>query len=169
MSKHTISQKELKWLSTCVINSQIFATCGKRQYYAIILDAMGHVAGTGYNGGPKGTVHCVDGGCPRLAEGSAAGSNYDNCIAIHAEQNAFLHSDYSTIQGGTLFVNGPPCFTCAKLAANSGVKRIVCIRDDAYAMWPEVQKNLEDWGVEVVVVDPNLVSHAVGVYVAHIQ
>ena len=126
-----------------------FSTCGKRQYYAIVLDAHGVIVGTGYNGGPPGSVHCVDGGCPRLAAGSAPGSNYDNCIAVHAEANAFLHSDWHARQGGAIVVNGPPCYSCAKLIANSGVDTLVYKYDPSYADWGRIEGELEDWGIKL--------------------
>lgn len=125
--------KDLKWLRLCMAGAHEFSTCGKRQYMAIIVDRHGHDVGIGYNGGPKNYLHCKDGGCPRLAEGSVPGSVYDNCIAIHAEQNAILHSDYTARRdGGTLYVNGPPCFTCTKLISNSGLKRVVFVEDPSY-------------------------------------
>lgn len=148
------TSKDIKWLKLCVEGAKIFATCGKRQYFAVILDPNGHVLGTGYNGGPKGTKHCIDGGCPRFIEGTPNGASYDNCIAIHAEQNALLHSDYNArIAGSTLYVNGPPCSTCAKLIANSGITRIVHMPDAAYAQWDEIKTSLEALGIEVVTID----------------
>lgn len=127
-----------------------FSTCGKRQYYAIVLDKYGVVIGTGYNGGPSGSVHCVDGGCPRLAAGSAPGSNYENCIAIHAEANALLHTDWHSRQDGHIVVNGPPCFSCAKLIANSGVKTLWYKADLGYEDWPNVRERLLSWGISVL-------------------
>ncbi len=136
-----------------------FSTCGKRQYAAIVLDRHGHVLGTGYNGGPRGMTHCVDGGCPRLSEGSPSGSNYDNCIAIHAEQNAFLHSDYSgRADGCVLVVNGVPCFTCAKLAVNAGVVELIYVIDPSYKQWREVEPWLQGAGVTVRGYHPDLVA-----------
>jgi dCMP deaminase len=85
----------------------------------------------GYNGGPSGATHCTDGGCPRMARNSPSGSNYDDCIATHAEQNAFLHSDYSA-KPTKLYVNGPPCFTCMKLIVNSTVKEVYYLPDVSY-------------------------------------
>lgn len=64
----------------CIEGSKIFSTCGKRQYMAVLLDGRNRVVGVGYNGGPARERHCADGGCPRLAEGSPPGSNYDNCF-----------------------------------------------------------------------------------------
>lgn len=154
-----ISHRDIKWLKVCTYSAQVFATCSRRQYFAIIIDNAGHVVGTGYNGGPKGTLHCNQGGCPRALQGAEHGSNYDSCIAIHAEQNALLHSNYdSRIAGSTLYVNGPPCSTCAKLIANSGIIRVVHTPDDAYADWPNVKNNLESWGVEVVTVGFDMIS-----------
>lgn len=155
--------KDLKYLVSCVTMAEIFSTCGKRQYFCIITDNQNHILGTGYNGGPKGMEHCEDGGCPRLQEGSAPGSSYDNCIAIHAEANAILHSDYSTrISGCTLYVNGPPCFSCAKLIANSGVHTVVYIEDDSYADWSKSDFILTSSGIRLSGYSAEEVSKARG-------
>jgi deoxycytidylate deaminase len=140
-------RKDLQFMEWCKAGALIFSTCAKKKYMAILVDEANNIIGTGYNGGPSGAVHCDDGGCPRMKEGSASGSNYDNCIACHAEQNIFVRSDYSS-KGTTLYVNGPPCFTCAKLIVNSTITRLVYIRDDSYADWPKVHKFLEDNKVE---------------------
>lgn len=94
--------------------------------------------------------HCIDGHCPRMQEGSPSGSNYDRCIAQHAEQGALLWSDPSLRQGGTIIVNGPPCMTCAKLIASAGLRRVVCMGDPSYAAWSEVEGFLSMAGIEVV-------------------
>lgn len=144
------TSKDRKYLAWAEQGAQIFSTCSKRQYMAIITDHDGFAISIGYNGSAKGMPHCVDGGCPRAQQNSPSGSSYDNCIAIHAEQNALLRADYSQVKhGGTLYVNGPPCFTCAKLIANSGLDRVVCIDDDGYAQWPEVKAFLIDSGIAV--------------------
>lgn len=129
--------------------AEVFSTCAKRKYMAILTDDNNHIVGTGYNGVPRGLTHCEDGGCPRLQEGSPSGSSYDNCYAIHAEQNAFLHSDYSA-RPTTLTVNGTPCFTCAKLVANSTVTKLVYIYDSAYADVDRALELLYRLGVELV-------------------
>lgn len=127
--------KHLGWLRLCAVGAKEFSTCAKRQYMAVVLSPEGRVVGMGYNGGPSGFGHCTDGYCPRLAQGSTSGSNYDNCISLHAEENALLYSDWSARQGGTLVVNGPPCFGCAKKIAGSGVRHLVFIEDPSYAQW----------------------------------
>ncbi len=123
-------QKYLRWANE---GAKIFATCAKRQYMAIIVDRHGYVAGVGYNGVPSGFTHCIDGGCPRLNANSEPGTDYDNCLSIHAETNAMLNaSSRDSMQGATLYVNGPPCFSCAKLVVNSGVERLVYTTDPNY-------------------------------------
>ena len=106
---------------------------------AIIVDYNNRILGTGYNGVPSGMKHCIDGGCPRSLNNVKSGTPYDygpgTCYAIHAEANALLHSDRSARNGGTIYINGAPCFGCAKLISTSGLKRLVFLdnsnnRDD---------------------------------------
>jgi len=143
------SRKDVQFIKLCEIGSFIFSTCGKKKYMAILTDDDYLVVGFGYNGGAPGSVHCEDGGCPRLEQGSESGSVYDNCIAVHAEQNAFLHSDY-TSKPTKLFVNGPPCFTCAKIIVNSSVKKVFYIRDESYSQWAEISGFMNSHGVETL-------------------
>ena len=145
-----IKKYETKWLEATELLAPLFSTCSKRQYFAVVLAPNKRVAGIGYNGSPPGMVHCVDGGCPRLQDFSAAGSNYDNCISQHAEAGALLWSDMSMRQGGTIIVNGPPCMGCAKLIASSGIKRVVFYVDDEYNDFNSVTEFLISAGIEVI-------------------
>jgi len=144
-----LPRKNYQYIQMCRSMAHIFSTCGKKKYCAVLLDDFGHVVGIGYNGGPSGSVHCEDGGCPRYLENSPSGSDYDNCIAIHAEANAFLHSDYSS-RPSSIYVNGPPCFSCAKLIANSTVKNVYYISDQSYSDWDKVEKFLIECGINLV-------------------
>lgn len=143
-------RKARKYMKLVEFAAKEFSTCGKAQYYAMILDEHGVVVGTGYNGGPSGAIHCDRGGCPRLNSTSEPGSVYDNCIAIHAEANAILHSDWHHRQDGTIIVNGEPCYSCAKLIANSGIKILIYKRTDRYKDWPRIERQLKNWGVRVI-------------------
>lgn len=136
-------------MELCKSASGIFSTCGKKKYAAFLIDEVGHVVGMGYNGAPSGHLHCEDGGCPRFVENSPSGTNYDNCVAIHAEANAFLHSDYSS-KPTKIYVNGPPCFTCAKLIANSTIREVYYIIDKDYSDWNRVKLFLEKSNIKVI-------------------
>jgi dCMP deaminase len=144
-----ISEKDLKYLALCDVGARLFSTCAKRQYMAIVLDDFGRVSGMGYNGSAPGQPHCKDGACPRYQVGSVPGSDYDNCIAIHAEQNALMFSGLRA----TIYVNGTPCSTCAKLMAGSGIKRLVGIADASYPMAEGVLLMLRASGVEVLMAE----------------
>src|ERR1051325_10189647 len=126
--------KDIRWLEMCQLGAQLFSTCAKRKYFAILLDENGRVLSTGYNGVPSGMPHCEgENGCPRLSANSPSGSNYDNCYSLHAESNCLLFSNYAERKGNlTLVVNGPPCMSCAKLCVNADIKRIVYIEDAEY-------------------------------------
>lgn len=151
--------KDLKYLMWAVTGAELFSTCGKGKYMAIIVDVHGHVVGIGYNGGPKGWLHCEDGGCPRLTQGSPSGSSYDNCIAIHAEANALLHADYTQYRGGgTIYVNGLSCFGCAKLIANSGLSKVGYVEGRIQADADQVLDYWETCGIDVVSVSRSLVA-----------
>lgn len=152
-----LSEKDLRYLALCEIGARMFSTCSKRQYLSIILDDGGRVSGMGYNGSAPGAPHCSDGHCPRFAENSESGSNYDNCIAIHAEQNAIMYSG----RRHTLYINGQPCMTCAKLIAGSAVERIVGISDTSFAMSEEINDFLRVTGVQVDLVERDRVSRLV--------
>jgi dCMP deaminase len=146
---------EAKWLRACAMLAPVFSTCSRRQYFSVVVGTDKRVVGVGYNGSPSGMKHCVDGGCPRGASGVAHGSTYSTaegfCIAQHAEAGALLHSDPTRRRGGTVIVNGPPCFECARLIASSGVARLVCLADEAYEGWGRIELFLNEAGIEVVV------------------
>lgn len=131
---YTAHPKDLKWMRFCVEGAKIFSTCAKQQYMAILVDPYGVIDSTGYNGSPTGFPHCVDGGCPRQRNGVPSGTPYDHgdglCYAIHAEMNCLIHSDLSKRKGGTLYVNGVPCFGCAKVLVNSGLGRVIYLEED---------------------------------------
>jgi dCMP deaminase len=143
-----ITQKDIKYMKLCAHVAESFSTCSKKKYGSVLLDANNHVVGMGYNGGPSNIAHCVDGGCPRLFDKSSSGSIYDNCIAIHAEQNALLHCNYLS-RPIKMYVNGPPCFTCAKLIANSTIKDVYYIPDKDYKNWNSVSSLLSSCNINL--------------------
>lgn len=148
-----ITRHEHQWLEACDLLASRFSTCARRNYMAVILAPNNRVAGIGYNGAPPGMTHCVDGGCPRATSTVPHGSAYDTpeglCVAQHAEAGALLWSDTNLRQHGTLIVNGPPCFDCARLIASSGLARVVCLHDAAYTTWAATRMFLEAAGITV--------------------
>ena len=123
------------------------STCLRRHYGAVIVKDDVIVA-TGYNGSPRGCYNCCDTGIC-LRKDSEKGQGYDNCPAVHAEQNALLAVDRAHSQGATLYLaceeeralgglrtmeifSPVPCNMCEKMIANAGIVRVVNRVGDVY-------------------------------------
>lgn len=89
-------------------------TCSRLQVGAVVVQNF-RVIGTGYNGAPKNTDHCV---------------HYDDTpceISVHAEANALLHmrSDEGAWGCPTLmYCTHMPCFECSKLILNTPITTV---------------------------------------------
>jgi dCMP deaminase len=121
-------------------------TCPRRQVGAIIANGAGQVISTGYNGPPRGHDHCIDVPCPGVEQRSGDSSR---CEAVHAEQNAILQAGGRLIEAYTLYVSCTPCFTCAKMIANTPIRRIVVL--EPYAD-PRGEAILTRSGIELIVI-----------------
>ena len=144
---------EQKWMRLCIEKAQLFSKCAKRQYAALIVDRYNRLIGSGYNGAPSGYPHCTQGACPRYLNNTPSGSPYTDCIANHAEVNAISYTEYTLRREGTLYVNGPPCFECAKTISNSGLKRVCYLPDDSYLNWDKAKFMMEYVGIELTAVE----------------
>ena len=144
-----------KYLRFAAHGASLFSTCSKAQIMAIIVDRYGTIVSTGYNGGPSGWEHCVDGGCPRAIANSPQGGSYNNCIAIHAESNALLRVSRSELDGATIYISGLPCMDCTKLIVGAGIKTVVY----AFGRTPSDEPLITDYfargGVTLIGIDLN--------------
>ncbi len=102
------------------------STCLSRQVGAVIVKDR-CVLSTGYNGAAKGAAHCDEVGCVRILMDIPSGERMDICRAVHAEQNALLQAACHGIatEGAMMYISVTPCFTCAKMVVNAGIKEIV--------------------------------------------
>jgi dCMP deaminase len=104
------------------------ATCARRAVGCVLVDSLGHVLSTGYNGVAQGEQHCTEFPC----EGASypSGQGLEKCEAIHAEQNALLQcKDNQAVH--TCYTTSSPCVTCVKLLLNTSCKKIAFVH--AYA------------------------------------
>lgn len=113
----------------------------------IIVSGEGQIISQGFNGTPSGYDNCCEDiectckwvhGCCTNAEPiekmksieHCKGCSYCNLITkrevLHAESNAISKCAkwYSSTQGATLYVTLSPCFECAKLIIQAGIKRV---------------------------------------------
>ena len=109
------------------------SNCARRHVAAVIVKDH-HILSTGYNGTPHGVANCFDGGCPRCSGKVKSGTHLEECLCVHAEQNAIcqaaLHG--TAVKDSTIYVTISPCLTCAKLILNAGIKEVVYGGDYAF-------------------------------------
>ena len=114
------------------------ANCSRRKVAAVIV-ADRRIISTGYNGTPRGIRNCFEGGCPRCSGHAASGASLEECLCVHAEQNAICQAAFYGIrlEGATIYVTLTPCLT--------GIREVVY--DGVYAFDAQTQKLLADAGV----------------------
>src|SRR4051812_33267214 len=94
------------------------STCPRKFVGAVIVRDK-TILSTGYNGSIRSMPHCTEIG--HMMES-------DHCVAtIHAEANAIIQAAKNgvTIDGATVYVTASPCWSCFKMIANAGIRRIV--------------------------------------------
>jgi dCMP deaminase len=119
----------------------------KRAVGAVIVNDL-RIVSTGYNGTPFGFLNCSEGGCQRCNSNTPSGVALDECLCIHAEENAVIEAGRAKANGGTIYVTLSPCLTCSKTVVQAGIKRIVYNRK--YAM-PSADAFLEKLKGQVLV------------------
>lgn len=90
------------------------------------------IVATGYVGSPVGLPHCDEAGHEMHTVTHEDGTTSRHCIrTTHAEQNAICEAARIgiSLDGGTLYCKMTPCYTCAKMIINAGIKRVVCAQD----------------------------------------
>ena len=138
-------------------------TCIRKQVGCVLVDELGQILSTGYNGVARGLPHCNDiyhgsdatsGDRVATYPNKCAGADHDSgqgleiCEAIHAEQNALLQCfDVQHIH--TVYCTASPCRHCMKLIMNTGAKRVVFLEE-----YSQSSKDLADKaGIEWVLYD----------------
>ena len=102
----------------------------KRKVAAVIvLDKR--VISTGYNGTPRGTKNCYEGGCPRCNNLADSGTRLEECLCFHGEENAIIQAAYHgvSVKGSMLYTTFAPCLTCTKMIINAGIVEVVYNQD----------------------------------------
>lgn len=101
------------------------STCVRRMVGCVAVDHNNHVIGSGYNGPPRGSIHCIQHPCSTVDK---SGMGLETCRAIHAEQNALLQChDVMAIR--TIYTTAKPCVHCIKLIQNTGCREVVYLHE----------------------------------------
>ncbi len=106
-------------------------TCDRGRAGCVIAKEK-RILSTGYVGSPVGTKHCDELGHEMHTVKHADNRETRHCIRTsHAELNAIANAARFGIplEGATLYCHMTPCYTCAKLIINAGIKRVICNLD----------------------------------------
>jgi dCMP deaminase len=115
------------------------STCLRHHVGAVVVRDRRLLA-TGYNGAARGVKDCLELGCLRDEKGIESGTRHEICRAIHAEQNAIIQAGLYgvSIVDSTMYCTHSPCFICAKMIINAGIKRVVSFTEYADRNFPEL-------------------------------
>jgi len=97
-------------------------TCNRGHSGCVIVRNK-QIVSTGYVGAPAGMDHCDDVG-HYIVKG--------HCVrTTHAEQNAIVNAAKNGVStdGSTLYCTMVPCFACAKMIINAGIKKVIADYD----------------------------------------
>ena len=124
------------------------SNCVKRKVAAVITRDR-RIISTGYNGTPRGTPNCNEGGCPRCNGFAEGGTRLDECLCSHGEENAITQAAYHgvLVKGGTLYTTFSPCLMCTKMIINAGLTEVVYNAD--YPLGEVALDLLREAGVKI--------------------
>ena len=107
------------------------ATCDRGRSGCVVAKDR-QILTTGYVGSPVGLAHCDEVGHQFHSVTHEDGHTSEHCIrTTHAEQNAICQAAKlgEPLEGSTLYCKMTPCYVCAKMIINVGIKRVVCEKD----------------------------------------
>lgn len=117
--------KRPDWNETCIGIIRVLAervTCIYVKVACLFLTSENNIAAVGYNGPPRGVIHCCEVGCAKDDDGA--------CRGAHAEINAIINcvgAPRHILDGSTLYITILPCNQCMKQLTQVGIVRIVFI------------------------------------------
>ncbi len=106
-------------------------TCDRGHAGTVIVKEKRLLA-TGYAGSPVGLPHCDEVGHEMHTTTNDDGVSSQHCIrTTHSETNAIANAARFgvPIDGATMYSKMVPCYACAKVVINAGIKRFIAIRD----------------------------------------
>jgi len=134
-------------------------TCDRGRSGCVIVKDK-RILATGYVGSPSGIKHCDEVGHEMHTVRHADGHESKHCIrTAHAEQNAIANAARFgvALDGATLYCHMTPCYTCAKMIINAGIKRVVCNMD--YHAGKRSKEIFKESGVKYKLVDDEMQTY----------
>jgi len=122
------------------------SNCLKAHVGAIIA-TDNRIRAVGYNGTVAGYKDCFDGGCERCRNRTVSGGQkLDQCVCVHAEQNALVSAArYGiAVDNSECWVTHEPCLDCTKLLIQSGIRIVHYLSAYPYEGNPGQAKRRQD-------------------------
>jgi dCMP deaminase len=139
------------------------ATCARgRSGCLIVRDRQ--ILVTGYVGSPIGMPHCDEVGHEMHRVINDDGTETEHCIrTVHAEQNAIAQAAKLgvSVVGATLYCHMTPCYVCAKILINAGVKKFVVNKD--YQAGAKTKKLFKEAKVEFIILNNQVEDYSMDV------
>jgi dCMP deaminase len=129
MERPTWDQFFMKIVDTTALR----ATCDRGRSAAVIT-RDNRILSAGYVGNVSGMPHCDEVGhtmrhiTEKSVNDGAIYHDGDHCIStVHAEANAIANAARNGVPllGATMYCSMTPCFSCAKLIVQCGIKRVI--------------------------------------------
>ena len=135
------------------------STCDRGRPSCIIVKDR-RVLTTGYGGSPIGQPHCDDVGHEMQKQIDEDGNISEHCVrTLHAEVNALCQAAKFgiSIDGATLYIKFTPCYTCAKMVVNAGIKRVVS--QEKYHAGAKTMKLFKQAGVKLEIKENKVTAY----------
>lgn len=129
------------------------ATCDRGRSGCVVVKDK-RILTTGYVGSPTGLPHCDDVGHLMKSVDHGNGKVSQHCVRTnHAEENAIVQAARfgMALEGATLYSKMVPCFTCAKMIINAGIKHVVA--EMRYHLDGDTMETLKQAGVQLDVIN----------------
>lgn len=136
------------------------ATCSRGRSGCVIVREK-RILVTGYVGSPIGLPHCDEVGHEMHKILNDDDTESEHCVrTAHAEQNAIAQAAKIgiSVDGSTLYCHMVPCYICAKILINSGIRKVVSLKD--YHRSQRSKEIFEQSGVKLVIMDNNIEDYS---------
>lgn len=134
-------------------------TCDRGRAGTIIVKDK-RILTTGYVGAPENCASCDEIDHELNTVIHEDGEKTQHCMrTTHSEQNAICQAARMgiSIYGSTLYTRMTPCYACAKMIINCGIKRVVCKND--YHTGERSKEIFKEAGIEYELLNNEVVKY----------
>lgn len=126
--------KRISWDELFMKVTQLYAQRSACKHFkvGVVFARNKRILSAGYNGPPINEPHCFKVGCAKEDKhGNRLPAGSGLCRGAHAEANAIANASFEGInlRGSTVYCIYSPCYDCAKVLVNLGIKEFVYLKE----------------------------------------